>query len=111
MKKSEINFEISLDANKIPENIVWNATDAGEDKKKQCKAVMLSMWDKQESNTLRIDLWTKEMRVDEMKLFFHQSFVSMINTLERATGVDNTILEMREYAKYLAEKLELIETK
>lgn len=108
MKQSEINFKVTLDANKIPEKIEWLATDAGETEPHECKAIMLSMWDKKEDNSLRIDLWTKEMMVDEMKLFFHQSFVSMINTLERATGTDNTIVDMREYAKELAKKLELI---
>lgn len=107
MKKSEIKFTVQLDANNIPEAIEWDASDSGETKH-QCKAMMLSMWDKNEDNTLRIDLWTKEMKVDEMKLFFHQTLVSMINTLEKATGYDNTIEDMRQYTKLLAQKLELI---
>ena len=107
MKQSEIKFTVKLDANNIPDEIEWEASDSGENKH-QCKAMMLSMWDKKEENTLRIDLWTKEMKVDEMKLFFHQTLVSMINTLEKATGNDNTIEEMRQYTKLLAKKLELI---
>jgi gliding motility-associated protein GldC len=107
MKKSDITFSVELDDTKMPINIAWSATDAGE-VENNCKAMMLSMWDRTEENTMRIDLWTKDMKVDEMKLFFHQTFVSMINTLERATGADNTILEMREYAKHLAEQLKLI---
>lgn len=110
MKKSEIKFTVHLDQNNIPEAIDWEASDSGENKH-FCKAMMLSMWDKKEENTLRIDLWTKEMKVDEMKLFFHQTFVSMINTLEKATGHDNTIEDMRQYSKVLAQKLELIGSK
>lgn len=107
MKKSEITFTVQLDENNIPEAIDWVASDSGESKH-HCKAMMLSMWDKNEENTLRIDLWTKEMKVEEMKLFFHQTLVSMINTLEKATGNDNTIEDMRQYTKLLAKKLELI---
>jgi hypothetical protein len=29
---------------------------------------------------MRIDLWTKEMPVDEMKIFFHQTLVAMSDT-------------------------------
>jgi gliding motility-associated protein GldC len=35
---------------------------------------------------MRIDLWTKEMPVDEMKIFFHQTLVAMSDTFHRATG-------------------------
>jgi gliding motility-associated protein GldC len=107
MKKSDINFSVELDETKMPVNISWSASDAGEIDN-NCKAMMLSMWDRKEENTMRIDLWTKDMKVDEMRLFFHQTFVSMINTLERATGTDTTIQEMREYSKHLAEQMELI---
>jgi gliding motility-associated protein GldC len=36
----------------------------------EAKAVMLSVWDSKAKESLRIDLWTKEMPVDEMKIFF-----------------------------------------
>jgi hypothetical protein len=32
---------------------------------------------------MRIDLWTKEMPVDEMKIFFHQTLVAMSDTFHR----------------------------
>jgi gliding motility-associated protein GldC len=32
--------------------------------------MMLALWDQSYKNTLRIDLWTKDMPVDEMKRFF-----------------------------------------
>ena len=43
----------------------------------EAKAVMLSVWDQKKQESLRIDLWTKDMPVDEMKLFFHQTLVTM----------------------------------
>lgn len=108
MKQSEIKFTISLDENNLPEKINWEASDTGEAGVHESKAIMLSLWDAKEENTLRIDLWTKDMKVDEMKLFFHQTLVSMANTLQRATGDDKTVAEVREFAQGLAKKMDLI---
>jgi gliding motility-associated protein GldC len=109
MKKSAINFEITLDENNLPEKIDWSATDAGE--QSSSKAVMIALWDANENNTLRIDLWTKDMMVDEMKQFYHQCLLSMADTFERATGESERSAEMRAYAQGFAEKLNLITKK
>lgn len=108
MKSSEIKFTITLDENNLPEKIHWNASDSGLNGEQECKSIMLSIWDPKEENTLRIDLWTKDMMVDEMKLFFHQTLVSMANTLERATGDEDTVKEVRDFAYHLAKKMNLI---
>jgi gliding motility-associated protein GldC len=36
----------------------------------EAKAIMLSIWDSKVKESMRIDLWTKDMPVDEMKIFF-----------------------------------------
>ena len=106
-KESEIKFTIGLDENKVPEDIKWMASDAGMDVTPS-KAVMMSVWDEKTKNTLRIDLWTKEMTVDEMKQFYHQSFLSMADSFERATDETKMAIRMREFAKEFAEKMELL---
>lgn len=105
MKKSEINFTIRLDENHIPEKIEWNATDAGEDGMKEAKALMISLWDEKENNTLRMDLWTKKMMVDEMRHFFMQSLITMSDVYERATNDTEIANEMREFGKTVGEKM------
>lgn len=109
MKKSEIIFTVSLDENNLPEKIDWKATDANEES--TSKSVMISLWDAQENNTLRIDLWTKDMIVDDMKQFYHQSLLSMADTFERATGEAEISKELRGFAQHFAEKMNLIEKK
>lgn len=109
MKKSEIKFTVELDENNLPEKIDWSATDGGE--QSSSKSVMIALWDANENNTLRIDLWTKDMMVDEMKQFYHQCLLSMADTFERATGETESSKEMRAYAQHFAEKLKLIEKK
>ncbi len=106
-KSSDINFKVHLDENQVPEKIEWAASDAAEES--TCDAVMLSLWDEKEKNTLRIDLWTKEMTVDDMKRFFHQSIVTMADTFERATNEGEMAKEMREFGVNFAEKMGLID--
>jgi len=103
---SKIEFTVELDENKIPENIQWTAEDGGV-KDESSKAIMLSVWDHKQKDTLRMDLWTKDMPVDEMKQFFHQTLVSMANSFERATNDEKMSATMRDFCDYFAEKLDL----
>lgn len=104
--KSKIEIEVGLDENKIPETLSWTAQDGGITNE-NAKAIMISVWDAKTKDTLRMDLWTKEMPIDEMKLFFHQTLVSMANTFQRATSDDKMSATMRDFCDYFAEKLEL----
>lgn len=103
---SEIKFKIALDENKVPEEISWTAADGGIDKE-AAKAIMISVWDHEKKDTLRMDLWTKDMPVDEMKQFYHQTLVAMADTFERATADEKMGATMRDFCDYFAEKLEL----
>ena len=106
MKTSEIKFTVSLDENNLPEKIDWSASDAGE--QSTSKSLMIALWDAKENNTLRIDLWTKDMMVDEMKQFYHQCLLSMADTFERATNETDAAKELRSFAQHFGEKLDLI---
>ena len=103
---SEITLKVGLDENRIPENIHWTAEDGGVTNE-QTKAVMLSVWDNKSKESLRIDLWTKDLPVGEMKIFFHQTLSAMADTFQRATNDDKMSDTMRDFCDYFAEKLEL----
>lgn len=102
-KRSEIRFTVQLDENHVPERIEWEAEDGGA--RSTCKATLISLWDEREQNTLRIDLWTKEMTVDDMKAFFHQNIMTMADTFERATGEGKMAAQMRDFGGYFAEHM------
>jgi gliding motility-associated protein GldC len=106
-KKSEIKITVELDDNKMPTKIEWEATDAGFDGKKPAKTLMLSLWDEKENMTYSIDLWTKEMLVNEMNTHFHQVFLKMADTFERATNNKEAAGMIRKFSDELAKKLEL----
>jgi len=103
---SKITFTVDLDENRVPEEISWTAEDGGITDEAS-KAIMLSVWDHKQKDTLRMDLWTKDMPVDEMKQFFHQTLVSMANSFQRATNDEKMSATMLDFCDYFAEKLEL----
>lgn len=105
MMKSEIKFTVSLDENMVAERIDWSASDTKE--VNTSKGVMISVWDAKENNTMRIDFWTKDMMVDEMCQFYHQTFLSMADTFERATGEKTVAQSMRDFAQQFGEKVNL----
>jgi gliding motility-associated protein GldC len=105
-KTSKIELNVELDENQVPEKLHWTAEDGGITNE-EAKAMMLAVWDAKAQETLRIDLWTKDMPVDEMKVFFHQTLVAMSDTFHRATQDDKMSATMKDFCDYFAEKLEL----
>ena len=60
---------------------------------------MLSFWDGADKAAMRIDLWTKEMMVDEMADFYYQTFMTMADTFNRATKNEALVTDMKNFAK------------
>lgn len=108
-QNKKINIEVELDEKNIPENIQWSATDLQGYDEANCRAMILSMWDHTRKDTLRLDLWTKDMTVDEMKIFFHQTLVTMADTLEKSINDPRISGDMRDFCAYFAEKMEISE--
>ena len=98
MQKSTITIDVTLDPNKIPEHIGWSATDSTAEMQQKAKAMCLAFWDAADKSALRIDLWTKDMMVDEMGDFFYQMLMTMADTFKRATNKDELAEEMRAFA-------------
>jgi gliding motility-associated protein GldC len=109
--KSQINIQIELAEDKMPETIQWTAPDGGVQDWQNTKAILLGLWDGEEKSALRIDLWTGKMMVDEMNDFFYQTFYGMAETYIRATKNDALANELKEFAKsFLKKATEAIET-
>ena len=106
-RTTEVKFSIYLDDNKIPEKIEWEATDAGFDGRKEAKTLFVSLWDKEDNSTLAIDLWTKEMTVDEMNIHFHQIILKLADTYRRSTNYTEAAKLIEEFGADFADKLGL----
>lgn len=102
LKYNEVKVLVGLDENQLPEKIRWQATDA--EKESEAKATFISFWDDKTEQTLSLQLWVKDLTVDDMKKFVHQSIVLLTDTLEKATGTDELITHMRDFTDYFAEK-------
>jgi gliding motility-associated protein GldC len=98
MHQSSINIDVTLDAARVPEDIRWNASENNASTPNKAKAMMLSFWDGSDHTALRMDLWTKEMRVDEMADFYFQTMMTMADSFERATHQKELVEEMKKFA-------------
>lgn len=98
MNKSTITIDVLMDENRVPETITWLASDTGAEQAQKAKAMMLSFWDGADKAALRIDLWTKDMMVDEMADFFYQTIMTMADTYGRATNHEEIVADMKKSA-------------
>ena len=103
MRKSKISFEIELDENNLPQSILLN-TDDGQLKDVAIKSFLISAWDEKKNETLRIDLWTKNMMVNEMLIMYHQTLLSMATSLEKATNEHKLADALRDYCAFFGEQ-------
>jgi len=99
MKQSSINIDVVLDDDKVPAAINWSASDSTAETANKAKAMMLAFWDGQDKTALRIDLWTKEMMMDEMADFFYQTMMTMADTYRRATQNEEMTSDLKKFAK------------
>jgi gliding motility-associated protein GldC len=110
-KTSDIKFTIGLDENNVPTQISWKADDNPEGQEsKECKAIMLALFDRETLDTLKIDLWIKEMQLVEMDRFFFQTLKGMSDTYAKATNNLELANEMRRFVEYFGQKTEIIPT-
>jgi gliding motility-associated protein GldC len=108
-ERSEIRINVTLDSGKIPSKITWSASDQGPDSESDAKAILLSLFDADQKETLKIDLWTKDMQVNEMDRFFYNTLKALADTYVRATGNQKLAGAMQQFATYFGEQSEVIQ--
>jgi len=98
MHQSSIQIDVLLDEQRVPEQINWRASDTTAESTKKAKALMLAFWDGEDKTAMRIDLWTKDMMVDEMADFFYQTYMTMAESYYRATQNAELVSDMKKFA-------------
>jgi len=111
MNQSSIKIDILLDPNKVPEQISWTATDSAADMAQKAKAMSIAFWDGADKTALRIDLWTKDMMVDEMADFYYQMLMGMADSFKRATQQQEMSDDMKKFAKSFFDKFRATQIK
>jgi gliding motility-associated protein GldC len=108
-RTSTIEIKVGLDEQNIPDKIEWKAEDKGQEATTtEAKAMLLSVFDKENLETLKLDLWTKEMQIIEMDRFFFQTLRAMADTYFRATQNTELATDMQRFVDYFGEKTEII---
>lgn len=108
MNKSTITIDVHTDENRIPDSIAWRATDTSAENAQRAKAMMISFWDGAEKAALRIDLWTKDMMVEDMNVHVHQTLLKLSDTYLRATKNSEASKMIDTFASEFASKVEVI---
>ena len=106
-KKERLTIDVSMDDNLIPESIKWKSSQ--ENKPSQtASAALIYFWDAKKSETFNLDLWTKEMSVEEMNKMMFQTLMTLANTYERATSEDQMANAMRDFGQFFGERTEIL---
>ena len=109
VETKQIKINVGLDAKNVPVYMDWDADDQSPDTQLQeCKAMLLSLFDKEHRDTLKIDLWTTEMQVQEMDRFVFQTLRSLSDTYFKATKNHKLANDMRRFVDYFGEETDII---
>lgn len=108
-KTSDIKIRIRLDEGNVPERITWSASDGPQaGNTQEAKAMLLALFDRENKETFKIDLWTKEMQVMEMDRFFFQTLRALADTYYKATQNAKLASDMQKFVHYFGEQTEII---
>jgi gliding motility-associated protein GldC len=108
-KSSSINITVQLDEQNLPAKIVWDADDRQDDGKPvDCKGMLLALFERESLDTMKIDLWTKDMQVHEMDRFFFQTLRAMADTYFKATQNRELAVDMQRFVQYFGEKTGIV---
>ncbi|MFT6338527.1 MAG: gliding motility-associated protein GldC [Saprospiraceae bacterium] len=104
-----ISIDVSLNEDKHPVAIHWNSTANPEGTpRKESKAMLLSLFDKDHLDTYKIDLWTSEMQVAEMDRFMFQTLKALSDTYFKATRNQELANDMQRFVQYFGEETEIV---
>jgi len=108
MPTKQLHITVETDEQHIPSSILWKADDAQGVDQAECRAMLLALWDHKQKDTLRLDLWTRSMTVDEMKIFMHRTLLTLADTMETSINDPRIAGDMRDFCHYFAEKMEIV---
>jgi len=109
-KTSQIRVNIGLNAANVPVAIEWDSDDsANKGRPQPSKAMLLSIFDRETLETIKIDLWTNDMQVNEMDRFFFQTLRALADTYYKATQNKDLAVDMQKFVQYFGEKTKILE--
>ena len=105
-KDAEISVRVRLDDDRMPADMELGGTDFPEPQ--VVKAMLLSVFDLERRETLKIDLWTKDMQVVEMDRFMFQTLRGLADTYRNATNNTALANAMQQFVDYFGRQTEIL---
>lgn len=105
-KNSKIEIAVALDESLMPIDMQLSGSDIGEPQ--VVKAMLLSVFDMDRKETLKIDLWTKDMQVQEMDRFMFQTLRGLTDTYRKSTNNVAMSNQMAQFVEYFGEQTGII---
>ena len=105
--KQTLKFEVELDENNLP-NSIKMLEDQENNSAIYLKALMIAAWDAKRKETLRVDIWTKDMPVNDMFILYHQNMMGMATSLEKSTGQDKLAQALRDYCDFFVKQTKIL---
>lgn len=105
---STIRLDVALDEQRIPERLRWLSSDGQQAEGGDTRAFLLAIWDPERRETLRIDLWNKEMQRDEMDLLVFQTLLTLSDSYQKANGDQDVADMLKEFGFAFGERTKLI---
>ena len=105
--KQTLKFEVELDENNLP-NSIKMLEEKASNSSIDLKALMIAGWDAKRKETLRVDIWTKDMPVNDMFIMYHQNMMGMATSLEKSTGQNKLANALRDYCDFFAKETKII---
>ncbi len=108
-RTSEIVIRVGLNDQNIPVHLEWESSEGQHAGKPQpAKALLMSVFDRQTLDTLKIDLWTEDFQVLEMDRFMFQTLRGLADTYFRATQNRELAAAMQQFVTYFGQKTGII---
>lgn len=101
-KRSNISIQVGLNQEMMPVEMKWGASDKP-GPSEACKGMLLSLFNEQTKETMKIDLWTKEMQVVEMDRFMYQTLRGLADTYYKATGNKELANQMQQFVFFFGQ--------
>ena len=102
----ELRVSIRLDEDRMPVDMELSGSDFAEPE--VVKAMLLSVFDLERRETLKIDLWTRDMQVIEMDRFMFQTLRGLADTYRNATNNVALANAMQQFVDYFGRETEIL---
>lgn len=107
-KSTEVILKVNLDKDNVPDEIFWKTTSNPEQDWVKAKAFLLSIFEEESLDTLKLDIWTKDFQMNEMDRFMYHSLKAQCETYAKATNNNELANQFMSFVSYFGEKTKII---